>query len=92
MLISELTDEVVQWANAAIPDRTPASALIKMFEEVGELSKDLSSPGEYADVLIMILDLAHMHGVDLAQAVRDKMKINRLRTWTRTETGTYQHE
>ena len=91
-MLSELTEEVVAWANAAIPDRTPASALIKMFEEVGELSKDLRSSGEYADVLIMILDLAHMHGVDLEKAVRDKMEINRSRTWTRTETGTYQHE
>ena len=90
--LTELTREVVDWADNAIPERTAASALIKMFEEIGELTKDLRSPGEYADVMIMLLDLAHMHEVDIGQAVRDKMAVNRSRTWAITETGTYQHE
>ena len=90
--IKSLTYEVVSWANETIPERTVSSALIKMFEEIGELTKDLRSPGEYADVMIMLLDLANMHDVDIAQAVWDKMAVNRSRKWTVTETGTYQHE
>ena len=90
--VQELTRQVVDWADWAFPERTPTSALIKLYEEIGELSRDLRSPGEYADVFIMVLDLAHMHGVDVARAIRDKIEINRRRTWSRTTLGTYQHD
>ena len=89
--IEELTQEVVQWANSAFPDRKPQSALLKLFEETGELVKDPSDASEYADIFIMLLDLADMHGVDVVKAIRDKLALNRQRTWTKTATGTLQH-
>lgn len=89
--IEELTQEVVQWANSAFPDRKPQSALLKLFEETGELVRDPSDAGEYADIFIMLFDLADMHGVDVAKAIRDKLALNRQRTWTKTATGTLQH-
>jgi NTP pyrophosphatase (non-canonical NTP hydrolase) len=90
--IDELTQEIVEWADQVFPDRTNSSALLKLFEEVGELVKDPHSPGEYADICIMVFDLAHMHGVDLASAIKEKMQINKARTWRVTATGTLQHE
>ena len=89
--IAQLTREVVEWADSVFPDRGPESALLKLFEETGELVKDPRAAGEYADICIMIFDLAHMHGVDLAQAIRDKLALNRSRTWMKTATGTLQH-
>ena len=91
MDIPSLTKEIVQWADSVFPNRQAASALLKLFEEVGELVRDPSSPGEYADICIMLFDLAHMHNVDLTQAIIDKMIINRNRNWTVTLNGTMQH-
>lgn len=89
--VAQLTQEVVQWANSVFPNRKPQSALLKLFEETGELVKDPSDAGEYADIFIMLLDLADMHGVDVVKAIRDKLALNRQRTWTTTATGTLQH-
>ena len=89
--IEELTREVVQWADSAFPGRKPQSALLKLFEETGELVKDPSDASEYADIFIMLLDLANMHGVDVVKAIRDKLALNRQRVWVKTATGTLQH-
>lgn len=92
MEIKALTDDIVSWANKVFPDRQPAAALLKLFEEVGELVRNPDSPGEYADICIMLFDLADMHNVDLAEAIRTKMDINRSRSWTVTKNGTMQHD
>ena len=89
--VAQLTQEVVQWANSVFPNRKPQSALLKLFEETGELVKDPSDAGEYADIFIMLLDLADMHGVNVVKAIRDKLALNRQRTWITTATGTLQH-
>jgi NTP pyrophosphatase (non-canonical NTP hydrolase) len=89
--IRELTAEIVEWADSVFPQRKLDSALLKLFGEVGELIKDPDSPGEYADICIMVFDLAAMHNVDLAQAIRDKMVVNRSRRWAITAVGTLQH-
>jgi NTP pyrophosphatase (non-canonical NTP hydrolase) len=89
--IKELTNEIVVWADEVFPDRDETSALLKLFEEVGELVRDPSQPGEYADICIMIFDLAHMHDIDLSAAIREKIEINKRRSWTKTATGTLQH-
>lgn len=90
--IQDLTQEIVTWADGVFPRRTTSSALLKLFEEVGELVRDPKAAGEYADIAIMLFDLANMNGVDLAKAIKDKMVINRGRNWSFTETGTLQHE
>lgn len=89
--IRELTAEIVAWADSAFPKRTVQSALIKFFSEIGELADDPSKPGEYADVCILVFDLAAMHGVDLAQAIRDKLAINKGRDWVEMPTGVFRH-
>lgn len=86
-----LQQEVVAWADAVMPNRTPVSAFLKLFEEVGELVRNPSSPAEYADILIMLLDLAHMHNIDLLKAGFNKLALNRLRRWELTQLGTLQH-
>lgn len=87
----ELQLDIADWADGVLPNRTPQTALLKMFEEVGELVRNPASPGEYADILIMLIDLARMHGVDLLEAARAKMKVNRSREWMTTSMGTLQH-
>ena len=92
MDIKSLTKDIVDWADSVFPDREPASALLKLFEEVGELVRNPDSPGEYADICIMLFDLADMHKVDLSKAIVEKMQINKDRNWTVTKNGTMQHE
>lgn len=92
MEIRQLTEQIVQWADSVFPDRKPESALLKLFEETGELVRDPTAAGEYADICIMVFDLAHMHGIDLAQAIREKIEINQNRVWKRTASGTLQHD
>ena len=87
-----LTDEIVEWADSVFPNRTPQSALLKLFEEIGELVKDPADGGEYADIMIMMFDLANMHRIDLAAEVRAKIEINRSRVWAKSKTGTLQHK
>lgn len=38
---------------------------------------------EMADVLLILLGMANMHGVDLEQALRKKEEINKQRVWKR---------
>lgn len=89
--IEQLTDRITNWADKVFPQRTQQSALLKMYEEIGELVKNPKSPDEYADICIMLFDLARMNGVNVAQAIEHKMYVNEHRTWRETEAGTMQH-
>ncbi len=51
----------------------------------------MRDPLELADVAILVLDLFYLQDVDLAQAVKDKMLINRQRIWRIADNGAMQH-
>lgn len=88
----ELQRHVVLWADSAFPDRTPASAFMKLFSELGEVIDNPGDPGEWGDLLILVLDLMAMYGhQDPDQAVLDKLEINRHRTWAVNALGVMQH-
>lgn len=64
---------------------------------MGEASELLSAetednPLEIADCAILLLDYAHLAGIDLEAAIRTKLDINRQRTWRIAPTGAMQHE
>lgn len=87
------------WANKTFPDRIPEAALTKLvMEEVPELLTHRKEKGteaiggEMADCFILLLDLCEIWGIDIAQAIHDKMEINRKRSWDLdTATGFYHH-
>jgi NTP pyrophosphatase (non-canonical NTP hydrolase) len=89
--LDQLQAIVHEWANEQFPDREPSIAWMKLFEELGEVIKDPKDPLEWADVLILVLDLAAIYGVTLDNAVLDKMEINRRRTWGTSPTGVMVH-
>ncbi len=85
-------DEITAWADQVFPGRTPQSALLKLFEEVGELVRNPKDPGELADLLIIALDLCSLAGVDAEKALTDKMGINWKRNWAVDQTtGVMRH-
>jgi NTP pyrophosphatase (non-canonical NTP hydrolase) len=64
-----------------------------MLEELAELiaSEKMSDPSEVADIAILVLDLCHLQGIDLVEAVESKMELNKRRTWNVTDNGRAQH-
>lgn len=92
--VEHLQQRITQWADQVFPDRTAIGALSKlMLEEIPELlNGGLDDPHEYADVLILVLDIASLRGIDAVQAAHEKMTINEQRTWARDpETGLLRH-
>lgn len=91
-----MTDEVVEWVSEIFPDRHPMHTTIKMVEEVSELMDAIFAGGknigeECADVLILLLDIAHLTGVDLQEEFKNKMAINRSRKWVKRN-GALKHD
>ena len=74
---------IAEWADAVYPDRTPEHALTKMMlHEIPELLQGgVDDPLEFADVAILLFDIAHLKGIDIGKAIADKMAINKKRTW-----------
>lgn len=96
--IENMTGEMLDWIEPMIPgnDRDPMKTTIKLAEEVAELIHALyigdgSVGEECADILILLLDVAHLNGIDLGQEFTRKMAINRSRNW-REEKGALKHE
>lgn len=80
-----------RWANRVFPNRTIHSALLKMYGEISECIDNPSDPGEWADVGILLFDLAAMNGVNIVNAMSAKMEINILRQWEVNEMGIMSH-
>ena len=92
--LQHLQQMIVSWADEVFPDRTPQQAFIKMWEEMGEVVSEPRNHLEWADVFIMMFDLAHHYGIsgdDLTFAITEKMEINRGRSWIKNEVGVMQH-
>lgn len=91
--ITKLQQEIRKWADGLIPDRTADQAMAKLMnEELPELIASGSMDAlEFADVVILIFDVAYLRGIDIGTAVQRKMEINRKRQWRVNETGVMKH-
>ena len=91
--LKALQNEVSAWADSVYPNRTFEATVGKFHEEIAELQESgHADPSEYADVLILALDLATLCGIDIEKAVRDKIEINYKRTWAvNAQTGIMSH-
>jgi NTP pyrophosphatase (non-canonical NTP hydrolase) len=88
-----MQDKIGLWADAQFPDRTVFTTLTKLFEEIGEFVKSgLKEPDEFADIVILVLDIAHQRGIDVEAATEAKMQVNMNRKWERSHLGQYQHK
>ena len=92
--LEDLQMDIVEWADDEFPNRTLVNTFMKLHVEISELIQGgLKDPKEYADLIILALDMAHLAGIhDISGAVQEKMKINRKRSWSFDSiSGTYQH-
>lgn len=72
------------WSKATFPESTSSSVLAHLREEMIELAEEVDPVRrreECADVLILMLDLAHYEGWDLWAALSAKHEKNRARKW-----------
>jgi NTP pyrophosphatase (non-canonical NTP hydrolase) len=58
-----------------------AAEILEHFQWNGEASDPAALAGELADVTLYLLQLAKVTGIDLEQAVLDKLRVNYNRTW-----------
>lgn len=67
--------------NLAISLAIESAEVLELFQW-GDQPRDPSElAGELADVMLYLLQLASISGIDLGQAVMDKLQINAGRTW-----------
>lgn len=97
--LSDAASAINAWANRTFPGRGPKSSVNKLgMEELPELLIHLKERGtegigeEWADCLILLLDLAVIWKINPAEAIKRKMEINNHRMWRKDEeTGFYNH-
>lgn len=88
---------VKSWADTMLPSRDVRKTAIKGCEEAVELADAISNggskeqiAGEIGDLLFVLLDIAHLTGVDVVQAVESRIDSNESRKWT-VHNGSLKH-
>jgi NTP pyrophosphatase (non-canonical NTP hydrolase) len=66
--------------NLAISLALEASEVLHLYQW-GDTADTRALAGELADVMLYLLQIASLNGIDLGQAVADKLKLNQTRTW-----------
>lgn len=90
--IADVQKLISGWADRTFPDRTIGEAILKLKKELAELdTASYLDAGEFADVAILLFDVAHLSGIDISTAVENKMAINEKRVWQKLDDGTHQH-
>lgn len=92
--IEALQEDIVQWLDKVHPDRTEMAVWAKLLEETGEVMTDPMDIEEWADVIIVLLDLAMRYGHymdDILMTARDKLIVNKARKWTINKHGVMNH-
>ncbi len=85
--IKEMQRIQAEWIRGVLPNRDVSKTCIKLCSEAAEVAEAVGYLGqdaaakELADVLILVLDIAELSKIDLAQAFADKMAENRARQW-----------
>ncbi len=90
MKIDTLQARIHSWANETFPDREFKTTMAKLvLEEIPEWVQAPDDAMEFADLIILIFDLASMQGINIKDAVLKKMAINEGRTWEKDKTGLF---
>ena len=83
------------WADKTFPSSTSASIMAHLRRELVELAEEtdpIKRRAECADVLLLMIHLAHKEGWSLQSALRDKFEVNKRRTWGKPDAeGVVEH-
>jgi hypothetical protein len=90
--ISTISKDVAEWAEKTFPNQTPKSKAEHLVDEAKELAEKPGDMEEMADVFLLLVHIAYMQGVNLLEAARKKLEINRKRQWgPADERGVHKH-
>lgn len=92
--IEMLQEDIVDWLDKVHPNRSEMAVWAKFLEETGEVMTDPMDIGEWADVMIVLLDLASRYGHymdDILMTARDKLIVNKARKWEINKHGVMSH-
>lgn len=67
--------------NIALSLVLESAEVLEHFQWSEQAADQPALAGELADVLLYLMQLAHLHGIDLAEAVRAKLSDNQRREW-----------
>lgn len=67
--------------NIALSLVLEASEVLEHFQWTEHTADPAALAGELADVLLYLMQLAHLHDIDLGQAVRTQLSRNQNRQW-----------
>lgn len=67
--------------NLAISLVLEASEVLELFQWGDQARDPAELPGELADVMLYLMQIASVSGIDLEQAVLDKLRVNYGREW-----------
>jgi NTP pyrophosphatase (non-canonical NTP hydrolase) len=81
MSLYTIQREICNWASLNFPERNAESVSNKLMEELAEWAENPEDASEFADVMILLLDWAHLKGVDMQRAINLKMGVNVDRNW-----------
>ena len=71
--------------NLAVSLVLEASEVLEQFQWSESPADPAELAGELADVLLYLLQIASLSGIDLGEAVMEKLKVNYGRRWEKTE-------
>ena len=74
--------------NIAISLCIEAAEILEHFQWNGDVKDQAALAGELADVALYLLQLASVTGIDLEQAILDKLAVNYGRTWDQKDLHT----
>lgn len=96
--INDTLTSVGEWAQQTFGTPTPMRAALRANTEMAEMLVAVNTNlpvdkqmEEAADVVIVLAQFARSHGKNLWDAVENKMRTNRARTWKVAADGTGQH-
>lgn len=94
--IRDMLTHQANWIEGLLPARDPRRTIGKLCSEVGELMEAVclgpqeAIEDEFADCLVLLLDIAHLNNIDPVEAFYRKMAINENRDW-KASGGCLQH-
>lgn len=93
IVLDEVARDQAEWSQQTFgtdTERGPLGALRHLEREAREAQQAPSDLTEYADCLLLLLDASRRAGftpLELLGAARDKMRVNRSRTWPKPVDG-----
>lgn len=91
--LTELLKITNAWADKTFPTQTIPGLTAHIASEAEELKNAPDDSSEMADIVSLVAYLAHLQGIDLVKAIKDKHEVNLTRTWKDADplTGMIKH-